>query len=191
MPPCWLEYLLSSVHTPLPSFSTSFSKLLWFLKLGCGLLLLNSSSVSRTFVSSWREKVFYKRWCFIHWTSLPRFFSRLTGSSGLVVAQVITLETKMNIFRDLKFSISAWRPVVKDRKRVEVWRETTKPVRCIISLITHLLVIAHVASSICCCVALSEMLYTTMSHSSRRSRSLSRVGDYQKRWDIQSHIVRK
>lgn len=41
---------------------------------------------------------------------------KLTGFCALVMAQVITLETKMNIFRDLKFSISALRAVVKDRK---------------------------------------------------------------------------
>lgn len=42
---------------------------------------------------------------------LEYIFSRLTGFCGLVMAQVITVETKMNIFRLLKFSISAWRAV--------------------------------------------------------------------------------
>lgn len=43
--------------THLPNFSTSFSRWLWFLKLGCALLLLKSSSVSRTSASSWGEKL--------------------------------------------------------------------------------------------------------------------------------------
>lgn len=119
---------------------------------------------------------------------LPTVLYRLTGFCGFVMAQVITVETKMNIFRDLKFSISEWRAVCKRRKMVRD-QGTLKLVHWVISLLTPIPVIAHVASSTCCCVALSEMLYTTTSHCSRRSRSSSRVGDYQKRINTQLHVV--
>lgn len=40
---------------------------------------------------------------------MNKLSSTRTESRGLVMAQVITVETKMNIFRDLKLPISAWR----------------------------------------------------------------------------------
>lgn len=55
--------------------------------------------------------------------------------------------------------------------------KTVQPIK---TYLTYLPVIAHVASSTCCCVAISEMLYTTTSHSSRCWRSSSRVGDYRR-----------
>lgn len=111
------------------------------------------------------------------------------------MAQVITVETKMNVFRDLKFSISAWRAECGGRRNYRDDKENSnrltfeKPLSN--TPTSSLPVIAHVASSTCSCVTLSEMLYTTTSHSSRRSRSSSRVGDYQKRLYTQIHIVCK
>lgn len=111
------------------------------------------------------------------------------------MAQVITVETKMNVFRDLKFSISAWRADCGGRRNYRDGKENSnrltfeKPLSN--TPTSSLPVIAHVASSTCSCVTLSEMLYTTTSHSSRRSRSSSRVGDYQKRLYTQIHIVCK
>lgn len=94
--------------TILTSLSTSFSSSLWYLNLGCGRLLLKSSSLKIRSISSCAQKT----------TTLTEIPSRsslisvslqLTGSCGLVMAQVIRVETRMNNFFDLKFSISSVR----------------------------------------------------------------------------------
>lgn len=40
----------------------------------------------------------------------------LTGSAGLVLAQVINVDTKMNILGNVKCSVSLWRAMIKKNK---------------------------------------------------------------------------
>lgn len=60
--------------------------------------------------------------------NLIKVYLKLTGSCGLVMAQVISVEIKMNIFFDLKLSISSVRADCEGRQNKQLEGEAVK--RC-------------------------------------------------------------